>query len=111
MVSAQQLNRRITIEEPTEAVNSNGVVIQTWTTYYQPMARILPAIGQEYYQSRQVTASQSVKFQLRYSDKAAAITSKMRILYNSNYYDIDGPPINAYEQNREIVLMGVRKNA
>ena len=110
MVSAQQLSRKITIEQPTESKDSNGMVTQTWTTYYQPMAKISPALGREYYEAKQLTSDQSIKFALRYSSKAVGITPKMRISYNSNYYDI-GSIINSYENNREIVIMAVLKNA
>lgn len=110
MVSAQQLTRKITIEQPTESIDSNGMVTQTWATYYQPMAKISPALGREYYEAKQLTSDQSIKFNIRYSNKAAGITTKMRIVYNSNYYDISST-INSYEQNREIVLMAVLKNA
>ena len=110
MVVAQSLNRKITIEQPTEARDANGMVTQSWTTYYQPMARIAPAIGREYFQAQQVSASQSVKFQIRYSNLASGITTKMRILYSGNYYDIQSV-VNAYEKDREIVLMAVLKNA
>ena len=106
----KKINKPIKIEEPTETVDSNGMVTQDWTTYYDTRARIAAAIGREYYQAKQVTSDQSVKFVLRYCDKAAGITTKMRISYNSNYYDIESA-INPYEDNREIVLQAVLQNA
>ena len=110
MVVAQRLNKSIIIEQPTETRDANGVVIQTWATYYSCKAAIVPLNGREYFQARQVAADVTTRFRLRYCNLAAGITAKMRVNWGGIYYDIESA-INPQQMNREIILMAVQKNA
>ena len=104
-------NKIINIEQPIESKDSNGVITQTWVDFDKFRASVQPLTGREYYQSKQIADDITTKFNLLYCEKASNITSKMRILYNGKYYDISGPPQNPNEDNREIIIMGIKKNA
>lgn len=101
---------RVIIEQATESSSANGVVTQTWATYYKCRAAIIPLNGNEYYQSKQVAADVTTRFRLLYCSKSAGITAKMRINWNSTYFDIESV-INPLEANKEIIIRAIKKNA
>lgn len=105
-----RLRHKITVEQPTETIDSNGVVTQTWATYYTCRAAIIPINGREYYEAKQVASDVTTRFRIRYCAMAAAMTNKMRLKYGSDYYDIESI-IDPQMKHEEIILMAVLKNA
>lgn len=104
MIRSGALTKKISIEEITgTARTSSGDVTETWAERSAPFAAIEPINGREYFAASQVQAENTVRFRIRYE---SGLTTKMRILYNTNYYDIHSI-INAREGNDELILMAV----
>jgi SPP1 family predicted phage head-tail adaptor len=101
-MQAGKLRNYITIEQPTEAFDSNGELILTWSTFAEVWAEILPLIGREFYSARQVNAELTGKIRLRF---IKGITAKMRVLYENKTYEIDAPPIDPENRHKELVLL------
>ena len=86
MINIGKLDRRITIEQKTEGLSSTGAVLDSsWGTLDTVWAKVIQKSGRELLVSDQVNAQADVVFRIRYRSD---VTEKMRILYNSEYYDI-----------------------
>ena len=85
------LDRYITIEQPTETVESeiNEQYVSAWTTYKSCWAGWVHRMSQEVFESGQMVAKDTYEWKIRYFD-APDIKMKMRISYDSNYYYIVG---------------------
>lgn len=81
-----KMDRRITIEQPTETQGSMGETLTTWSTFAEVWANAYSGSGREFVAARQINAEVSMQFQIRY---IAGITATMRILYDGAYFDID----------------------
>lgn len=96
-----RLRNKVTIQTPTETVDSYGDVTTTWATFAITWASIVPLNGTEFYQARQADSFVNVRIRIRHIDN---ITTKMRVLWGSRVYDIDSI-INPMERDKEIILM------
>ena len=92
------LDERIIIQTVTETVSGNGERTEAWSTYLTCWAGVDYSSGGESYEGGQVTASNTVVFMIRYY---AGITEKMRVSYQSAYWDIE----KIVEQGRERYLL------
>lgn len=99
-----RLNRKITIQALTETRDTYGGITKTWTTHLIEYASVEPLMGRELFTAQQLDADVSYRFRIRYSKKAASITPKMRVSWDSNVYDIESV-INPGSANHEILLM------
>lgn len=104
MVQPRTLNRKITIQQSTESKDSYGDPISTWATYAIRSANPTPLQGRETFIYQQRYSESSMMFRLRYDSITKDITTKMRILYDGVYYDIDDV-LNLKEQNRDIDII------
>lgn len=84
---AGRLDRLITIEQPTTTEDAHGQPIPSWSTYTTAWSDKKEKPGAEYFAAGQEISEQVVVFTIRYY---SGITTKMRISYNSKYYDIVG---------------------
>lgn len=84
--SVGQMRHRITIQQPTETVDSYGQPIVTWGTFLagEP-AQFMQTGGGESIRNRQVEANVKAIFTVRYR---AGYTEKMRIYHDGDYYGI-----------------------
>lgn len=89
-----RLDRKIVIENFTTAKNSLNETVSTWNTFHTCFAAVQMAGGSETVEADKITAVNKVKFKIRYF---AGINEKMRVLYDSNYYDI----LEIHELGRE----------
>lgn len=80
-----RLDRKIVIESYSLAKNALNESVGTWGTYHTCFANVQKAGGSEFIEADKVTATNKVKFKIRYF---AGINEKMRVVYNSDYYDI-----------------------
>ena len=80
-----RLDRKIVIESYTSAKNEQGESVSSWTTYHTAFAGVMKDGGTDREEASKTTATQKVKFKIRFFD---GINETMRVLYNSNYYDI-----------------------
>lgn len=81
MVAAGQLSNRITIEEAADAKDAAYQTIRTWSTRANNLpAKVESVTGGETIRGRQVSASATILFTIRYM---AGLTSKMRVKFGS----------------------------
>lgn len=78
-------DRRIVIQELTNAPDAYNQPIPTWSTFASVWASVQDKGGGEGYQADQLTASRNTVFNIRY---LSGVRETMRILYNSRYYNI-----------------------
>ena len=103
-MEAGKLRHKILIQKASEDFDENGELIQNWdnaTTFAEAYAEILPAVGREFWASKQIVAEITGKMRLRY---IAGVNSKMRVKFGSRIFNII-VPINIEEKNIELVLM------
>ena len=96
-----KLRRRITIERVTETQDTDGAVLETWSTYATVQASIELISGREYFAAQSTQADVTHRIRIRY---LSGIVPKMRVSYNSRIFDILSV-INVGERNRELQLM------
>ncbi len=83
---AGDLDRLITIEQPTETIDAYGAPIQSWTTLAANVpAQVSYDNGSEYFAAGQMNARIDAVFKIRYRSD---LTTKMRISYGGETYDI-----------------------
>jgi SPP1 family predicted phage head-tail adaptor len=78
-------DRYIVIESYTEAADSYGEKVQTWTTYHSTFANMNTTGGTEQISADELTGKLNVDWTIRYK---SGINEKMRVNYGSNYYQI-----------------------
>ena len=93
------MDELVTVQQFTTTTDSNtGEKLQSWSTYLTPWARIQESeSGSESVDSDRREAKQTVTFSMRYD---SGITTKMRILWESKYYNI----INIADLERRMYL-------
>lgn len=79
------MNKRITIQQRSNSVSSNGFETESWTDYKTVWAGVSNLFGREFYAAATVQAENTVKFTIRY---LSGITSDMRIVFQGRYFDI-----------------------
>jgi len=79
------LDRRITLQVATTASDVFGEEIETWSTYREVWAKLAYVRGDEQFEAMEKTAVRVEKFFVRYD---SGITEKMRVYWDSVYYDI-----------------------
>lgn len=82
------LDRRVTIEQPTETQDTFGEFVPTWTVLDTVNAEYVPVRGREQVEAPGVTAELEVRFRIRYRSD---VTTKMRIVGDDGLtYGIEG---------------------
>lgn len=90
---AGRLDKRVTIQQSSQAKNASHELIDTWSTLATVWANVQPLKGSEMFEAQKVNASSTIKVTIR---PRSDITSRMRIVYASRTYDIDYiPPYDA----------------
>lgn len=90
---AGRLDKRVTIQQASEAKNASHEIIKTWSTLATVWANVQPLKGSEVFEAQKVNASSTIKFTIR---PRSDITSTMRISYSDKTYEIDYvPPYDA----------------
>jgi SPP1 family predicted phage head-tail adaptor len=99
-----RLDRKIEIYTGTETKNSQGESVDTWAVFHSAFAKVQKKSGGEQVEGQKETATNKVNFNIRFFD---GINETMRVLYDSNYYDI----LEIQELGREgLRITGERKN-
>lgn len=89
MLDVGELDRRIVIQETTESVEADGSITDSWGTYKTRWASIrYVKKSSEAYEAGRKTSMYNVVFIIRSDSETRAITTKMRISYDSKIYDI-----------------------
>ena len=102
MTDPGSLDRRITIQQATEAQDSKGQPIKTWAALATVWAEVIPVGGSEIFQARQVGAETVAKFRIRYRSD---IERKMRVVYDSDNYDITDASEDRRFERRQFLLI------
>lgn len=98
MISAGQLNKRVTLQRATEAAaDSYNVTALTWGDVKTLWARVRPLTGRELFDSAQMEAEVSHEITFRWVDN---VTPKDRISFNGRVFNIVSV-INVDEQGTE----------
>jgi len=95
-----RLRKQIVIETPAESQGGAGEVTNSWATFATVRAELITQTAREALKSDQILGIQYTTFRIRY---LTGITTKMRVLYNSRYFDIESAP-NMFGRDREINL-------
>ncbi len=84
-VSPGHMRHKIVIEQATDTQGGGGAISQTWATFKTLYAQRIDTGGIESLFGRQISSEITVVWRCMYVE---GITAKMRILYDSNYYNI-----------------------
>lgn len=100
---SENLDKRITIQEPVEVIDDYGQETRTWSTFATVWANVKLNIGKESFKTSEKVKERVVDFKFRWRTD---LTNEMRIVYNSNYYEIE----DVVELGREdgIIIRGSR---
>ena len=79
------LDRYIVIESYTEAADSYGEKVKTWSTYHSTFANMNITSGTEQVSADELTGKLNVDWTIRYK---SGINEKMKISYDGEYYQI-----------------------
>lgn len=80
------LDRRITIQNKTEVIATNGQRTLTWATFLTVWSNPVEKDGFEKTDNNNRSTTRMVSFRVRYN---STITNEMRILWGSEYYKIE----------------------
>lgn len=89
------LHNRIEIQKPIETQDTNGALLQNWTTHAMAWARIDPYGGGEKWGDAALQTTNLFKVWIRY---CAGVTTKMRVSFNGRILDIKNVE-NVLERN------------
>lgn len=103
MIMARRQRHRIIIQTPTRTANAYGEPIETFTTYAERDASVKSVTGREVFNGSQEVNEYPVLFNIRYDQTTKNISEKMRISFDSKYYDIEAV-VNYNQMNKEIHL-------
>lgn len=98
---AGRLRKRVSIQQPVQAVNAYGERIVTWSTVATVWAAVEPLRGREMFDAEQVQAEISHRVILRYR---SGLDSTYRLLLASRVLQIQ-TVIDVDERHRELHLM------
>ncbi len=83
---AGKLNKRCTIERPTEGRDSSGGEVKTWHTILTNVAvAYVPLNGREYYAAQQLQSEVTARFEMRFHN---LIDERCRVKFEGTYYEI-----------------------
>jgi SPP1 family predicted phage head-tail adaptor len=100
-VKIGKLRHSITIEQVAGTQDSDGSLIETWSSFANVQASMEPISGREYFAAQTTQADVTHRICMRY---LAGVIPKMRVKYGSRIFDILSV-ININERNRELQLM------
>jgi SPP1 family predicted phage head-tail adaptor len=83
---AGMLDRLITIQSKSEAVDAYGQAILTWSTFIQVRSNVVQKDGVEQTSDNNRSTKRMINFRVRYK---STITNEMRVLWENNYYKIE----------------------
>lgn len=103
-----KLDRRITIQTPTDSRDTYGGVVPSWATYATRWANVRYVSNQsasESFPADRKTSRYSIQFTVRSDTTTQAMTTKMRISFDSKIYDIRSISERADEYRKMYLLI------
>lgn len=104
MISAGNLDQRITVQNKTVAKNSIGEEISTWGDLITVWAEVIPLRGNAFFTANQQQHAVDVRFRIR---ERTGIAENMRIIWRGKSYDITSiiPGTAKYKGTLELVAV------
>lgn len=99
-VSAEEMNKRITIKSPPTNKNAFGEIVGPWVDVITVWSAMDPLLGNEYFNALAIQSEVEVKFRIRYRP---GITNEMRVQHGTTVYEILSA-INVKSMNRELLI-------
>ena len=85
-MSASDMDRRITIQQPVVSKDGYGEpIITNWTPVATVWAQVIPVSGREYFDAAAARAEKLTRFRIWWR---SGITETMRVVYDDRNYDI-----------------------
>ena len=101
-MKAGSLRHKVTIQRVSQTLDSSRQTVDLWTKVDDVWAAVEPLTGRELVNAQQIQPDVTHLVKIRYRDD---VTAKMRVLHGSRVLNIEGPPINIEERDRELHLM------
>jgi SPP1 family predicted phage head-tail adaptor len=101
-VKVGRLQHIITIQSKAKTTDAYGGTIDTWSNLATVWASVEPLMGREMMAAQAAQSEITTRFRIRYLD---GVDSTMRIVHKGVNYDIQAPPINVNEENRELIIL------
>ena len=109
IVSAGELDQRITVEQKTSTQATNGEPVTTWAPVAELWAKVQQLTGREQMAAQQVQSPADARFVIR---RRSGITPDLhRIVWRGQPYDITGQPAEVGPRREWLEIMataGVR---
>lgn len=101
-MQAGRLRHRVTIQTVSEAQNSIGEPIETWSTFATVWGAIEPLPSRDRYTAAQLEEPIVYRLRIRY---LSGVTGKMRVVHGGVTYNIKGAPmVDARKSEIELLL-------
>jgi SPP1 family predicted phage head-tail adaptor len=101
---AVDLDRRVTIQTATETVDSHGDVVESWSDLGTYWAKKRPNRVSEDWGEQRELAKADLVFRVRWNSETETIAPKMRLVYDSENYDILGTQEIGREEGLDIFV-------
>lgn len=98
---AGMLRHQITIQSKSEARSAHGENADTWSEHATVWADVAPKAAKEGYEADQNVARITHEITIR---ALSTVTANMRVLFDSRYFYLTGPPRNHREIGRYMIL-------
>lgn len=85
-INLSELKHSIAIERFTKVKDEDNRLVEVWSTLCRSRAKILYTRGAEYTEAYGTKSTVGVTFYIRYNHES--ITSRDRVVYKGNYYNI-----------------------
>ena len=104
MLRAGELRHRVDLHSNTGATrNAFGEKPESWAAVATSLpAKVEPLTGRELWSSQQIQPDISHKVTIRY---LAGLNAKMRVIFGTRTFNVEGPPKNIEERNIMLELM------
>lgn len=102
MINIGKKRHRITIQRSTPTLNSYGEPVDSWSTLATPWAEQIDQPGREYFKADQRISEAMIIFRIRYRTD---LTTKMRVSFNGELYDIKALPVYGNREAIDIVAL------
>ena len=96
-------HRILILQKDATTTDTDGYPTKTWEPLFSAWAKVEPLAGREYFQAAAAQAQHQVRFTIRYR---RGITADMRLRWDSQDYEIKGPPIDLGGRRKWLQIMG-----
>jgi SPP1 family predicted phage head-tail adaptor len=108
-VQAGRFRHRVIIQRKTVGKDSAGGMTESWTNFAKNVNAAIDAVtGRESVSSQQITSSITTEISIRWRP---GITETMRVLHNSDVYNVEGVIPDSETGRKIITLLCTQRNA